>query len=154
MSDDGGVKIVKVGQTPPLLKATRARLQAQSPTVVKHTSKHRSSQPVHGILKRGVTARTAPRFVGVRDPTSSPPGTTLRRSRRAGRSTRSSLRILTEHGARTRRASIATASTRKPIAQIREELSAHGLRVTASTPERLVRTIHKDAVYAGMISGA
>lgn len=143
----GAVKIVKVGQIPPLLKATRARLQSQTPTVVKHTSKHRTSQPTHGVLKRGRTARATPRFTGVRDPTSSPPSTTLRRGRRTSR-----LRILTEHGARTRRASIDSKSTRKPIAEIRAELAAQGLTVRDRTPDALIRTIHKDAQEAGMIS--
>ena len=155
MSDDGGVKIVKVGQTAPLLKAIRGRLTKSSSADVTHTSKHRSSQPKHGILKHGVTARTTPRFVAVRDPTSSPPTTTLRRGRRSGRpirAGRSNLRILTEHGHRTRRAGIAAKVTTKPIGEIRAELAKHGLTVRDGTPEKLVRAIYTDAYEAGMIS--
>lgn len=143
---EGGVKIVKVDQTAPLLRSIRQRIKPVQPTVVKHTSKHRTSRPTHGVLKHGVTARTTPRFKGVRDPTSSPPI----KGRRTGRG--STLRILTEHGARTRRASIATRSSQVPMAKVRASLADSGLTVRGGTSDDLVRRIYTDAVEAGMIS--
>jgi len=145
MGDEAGaVKIVKVNQTAPLLKKVRERLgtTAKAPTtVVKHTSKHRSSQPKHGILKHGKTARKSPRFEAVRDPTKSPP--VKRQSR---------LRILTEHGAATRRAKIAKDAKTKSIHEIRKTLKKHNLNVKDNTPEPLARKIFEDAYGAGMIS--
>ena len=141
----GAVKIVKMDQTAPLLKSVRARLgktaKAPQPTVIKHTSRHRSKQPKHGILKHGKTARKTPRFEGVRDPTSSPP--VKRQSR---------LRVLTEHGAQTRRATIARESKGKSIHEIRKTLKKHNLNVKDHTPEHLARKIYEDAQEAGMIS--
>jgi hypothetical protein len=133
----GAVKIVKVGQTTPLLNKVRERLRktAKAPmTVVKHTSKHRTAQPKHGILKHGKTARKTPRFEAVRDPTKSPP------VKRQGR-----LRILTEHGARTRRAKIAKDAKTKSIHEIRKTLKKHNLNVRDHTPEHLARKIYEDA---------
>jgi hypothetical protein len=144
MSDDGGVKIVKVGQTAPLLKKVRERLGTTPTPSVKHTSKHRSSQPKYGVLKHGKTARAKPRFEAVRDPTSSPP---VKKFTRSGR-----LRILTEHGSRTRRATIAKKAKGKSIHEIRTALSKSNLAVRDHTPEHLTRKIYKDAHEAGMIS--
>jgi len=146
MGDEAGaVKIVKVNQTAPLLKKVRERLgttaKAQPPAVVKHTSKHRSSQPKHGILKHGKTARKTPRFEAVRDPAKSPP--VKRQSR---------LRILTEKGAQTRRAKIAREAKSKPIHEIRKTLRKFKLGVGEKTPEPLARKIYEDAQEAGMIS--
>jgi hypothetical protein len=144
MDDAGAVKIVKMNQTAPLLKRVRERLgkTAKAPmTVVKHTSKHRTSQPKHGVLKHGKTARKAPRFEAVRDPTKSPP--VKRQSR---------LRILTEHGAQTRRAKIAKDAKTKPIRDIRKTLRDHNLNVRENTPDHLARKIYEDAQEAGMIS--
>lgn len=140
------VKIVKVNQTAPLLKRVRERLgktakAAPPPDVVKHTSKHRSAQPKYGILKRGKTARKAPRFEAVRDPAKSPP--VKKQSR---------LRILTEHGATTRRAKIAKDAKTKSIHEIRKTLKTHNLNVNEKTPEHLARKIYEDAQEAGMIS--
>lgn len=148
MGDEAGaVKIVKMNHTPPLLKKVRERLgkTAKAPmmTVVKHTSKHRTAQPKHGILKHGKTARKAPRFEAVRDPTKSPP---IKKGR-MGR-----LRILTEHGAQTRRAKIAKDSKTKSIHEIRKTLKKHNLNVRDHTPEHLARKIYEDAQEAGMIS--
>jgi len=140
----GAVRIVKVGQTAPLLKKVRERLgkTAKAPmTVVKHTSKHRTSQPKYGVLKHGKTARKAPRFEAVRDPTKSPP------IKKQGR-----LRILTEHGAQTRRAKIAKDAKTKSIQDIRKTLKKHNLNVREHTPEHLARKIYEDAQEAGMIS--
>jgi hypothetical protein len=145
MGDEAGaVKIVKVNQTAPLLKKVRERLgtTAKAPvSVVKHTSKHRSSQPKHGILKHGKTARKTPRFEAVRDPAKSPP--VKRQSR---------LRILTEKGAATRRAQIAKDAKSKSIHEIRKTLKKHNLHVKDNTPEHLARKIYEDAQEAGMIS--
>jgi len=144
MDDAGAVKIVKMNQTAPLLKRVRDRLgkTAKAPmTVVKHTSKHRTSQPKHGVLKHGKTARKAPRFEAVRDPTKSPP------VKKQGR-----LRILTEHGATTRRAKIAKDAKTKPIRDIRKTLRDHNLNVREHTPDHLARKIYEDAKGAGMIS--
>jgi hypothetical protein len=151
MGDEaGGVKIVKVNQTAPLLKRVRERLgttakaakAAKAPmTVVKHTSKHRTSQPKHGILKHGKTARKAPRFEAVRDPAKSPP--VKKQSR---------LRILTEHGAATRRAKIAKDVKAQPIHDVRKTLKKHNLNVSEKTPPDLARQILIDAKGAGLIS--
>lgn len=151
MGDEaGGVKIVKVNQTAPLLKRVRERLgttakaakAAKAPmTVVKHTSKHRTSQPKHGILKQGKTARKTPRFEAVKDPAKSPP--VKKQSR---------LRILTEHGAQTRRAKIAHDAKTKSIHEIRKTLKRHNLNVRENTPEHLARKIYEDAKGAGLIS--
>lgn len=148
MGDDGGFKIVKVNQTAPLLKKVRERLgktaKAQTPPdAVKHTSKHRTAQPKHGVLKHGKTARKTPRFEGVRDPAKSPP--VKKQSR---------LRILTEHGAATRRAKIAKDAKTKSIHEIRKTLKKHNLNVNDRTPEHLARKIYEDAQEAGMISPA
>lgn len=143
----GAVKIVKVNQTAPLLKKVRERLgkTAKAPpppdTSVKHTSKHRTAQPKYGILKRGKTARKAPRFEAVKDPAKSPP---VKKSSR--------LRILTEHGAKTRRATIARDAKTKSIHEIRKTLRKHNLNVKENTPEHLARKIYEDAQEAGMIS--
>jgi hypothetical protein len=146
MGDDtaGAVKIVKVNQTTPLLKRVRERLgkTAKAPmTVVKHTSKHRTAQPKHGILKHGKTARKSPRFEAVRDPAKSPP--VKKQSR---------LRILTEHGAQTRRAKIAKDVKAQPIHDVRKTLKKHNLNVSERTPPDLARQILIDAKGAGLIS--
>ena len=146
MGDDGGFKIVKVNQTAPLLKKVRERLgktakAAAPPDAAKHTSKHRTAQPKHGILKHGKTARRTPRFEGVKDPAKSPP--VKRQSR---------LRILTEHGAATRRARIAKEAKTKSIHEIRKTLKKHNLNIKDHTPEHLARKIYEDAQEAGMIS--
>lgn len=148
MGDDGGFKIVKVNQTAPLLKKVRERLgktmkaaPPPPPQETKHTSKHRTAQPKYGILKRGKTARKTPRFEGVRDPAKSPP--VKKQSR---------LRILTEHGAATRRAKIAREAKTKSIQDIRKTLKKHNLNVNDRTPEHLARKIYEDAQEAGMIS--
>ncbi len=151
MEDDAGFKIVKVNQTAPLLKKVRERLgktakaapaaKAAPPTVVKHTSKHRTAQPKHGVLKHGKTARKTPRFEGVRDPAKSPP---IKKQSR--------LRILTEHGASTRRAKIAKDVKAQSIHDVRKTLKKHNLNVSERTPPDLARQILIDAKGAGLIS--
>lgn len=153
MGDDtaaaGAFKIVKVHETAPLLKKIRARAAAftakasktkPEPTSSKYTSKHRTAQPKYGILKRGKTARKSARFEGVKDPAKSPP---VKKSSR--------LRILTEHGASTRRAKIAREAKGKSIHEIRKTLKKHNLNVNDKTPEPLARKIYEDAQEAGMI---
>lgn len=148
MGDAGAVKIVKVNETAPLLKKVRARLAKTAkaplppppPSDVKHTSKHRTTQPKYGVLKRGKTARKGPRFEAVRDPAKSPP---VKRPSR--------LRILTEHGAQTRRAKIAREAKTKSIHEIRKTLRKHNLSADKA-PEHLARKIYEDAQEAGMIS--
>jgi hypothetical protein len=150
MEDDGGFKIVKVNQTAPLLKKIRAttaaltakapRMPKPAPASSKYTSKHRTAQPKFGILKRGKTARKSARFEGVKDPAKSPP---VKKSSR--------LRILTEHGASTRRAKISREAKSKSIHEIRKTLKKHNLNVNDKTPEPLARKIYEDAQEAGMI---
>lgn len=139
---------MKVNQTAPLLKKVRERLgttvkapMKPEPVQAKHTSKHRTAQPKHGVLKHGKTARKTPRFEGVRDPAKSPP---VKKSSR--------LRILTEKGAATRRAKIARDAKTKSIHEIRKTLRKHNLNVKDNTPEHLTRKIYEDAYEAGMIS--
>jgi hypothetical protein len=151
MGDAGAIRIVKVNQTAPLLKRVRQRLATTAkaplkedvppPSTVKYTSKHRTAQPKHGVLKHGKTARKTPRFEAVRDPAKSPP---VKKSSR--------LRILTEKGAQTRRAKIAKEAETKSIHDIRKTLRKHNLNVKDNTPEHLTRKIYKDAQEAGMIS--
>lgn len=139
MGVDSEVKIVKMRETAPLLKKMGGKT-AKAP-VAKHASKHRTAQPKHGILKHGKTARRTPRFEGVKDPAKSPP--VKKQSR---------LRILTEHGAQTRRAKIAKDAKTKSIHEIRKTLKKHNLNVNDRTPEHLTRKIYEDAQEAGMIS--
>ena len=131
MGDDaGGFRIVKIGDTSP-------------PTTKGKTLKRAlpSKKPKFGILKGGKTARSKPRFEGVRDPARAPP---LKRASR--------LRILTEKGAATRRAKIASDSKRRPIREIRNTLRKYNLTLRENTPEHLTRKIYQDAQEAGMIS--
>jgi hypothetical protein len=144
MEDDGGakIKIVKVNRTA-TVKPTKRGKTAKAPTpiqAVKHTSKHRTATPKHGVLKHGKTARKAPRFEAVRDPAKSPP---VKKTSR--------LRILTEMGAKTRRAKIVADAKKKPIGEIRAALRKHNLNVKEQTPEHLARKIYEDAQEAGMI---
>jgi hypothetical protein len=99
-----------------------------------------SKKPKFGVLKRGKTARSKPRFEAVRDPTSAPP-------------VRKSLRILTHKGEKTRRAKIAEEAKRMPLHKIRDTLKRNKLPVS-SKREDIVRKIYEDAQEAGMISPA
>ena len=126
------VKIVKVGQEytpPPTPKSAvggKSRKVARKPDL--------SKKPKFGVLKRGKTARTKPRFEAVRDPTSAPP-----------------LRILTHKGEKTRRNKIAEESKKMPIHKIRDTLRRNKLPVS-SKREDIVRKIYEDAQEAGMLS--
>ena len=136
MSEEGGMKIVKVGkEMPSAAPITRS-------IAVKPKKKQEGyKKPKFGILKGGKTARNKPRFEGVRDPAKSPP---LKKTNR--------LRILTEKGAASRRAKIVADAKTKPIRNIRETLRRHNLNVRENTPESLARKIYEDAQEAGMIS--
>lgn len=139
MSGDG-IKIVKLGDTGTPL-TTIAPAAAPTHAAGKSRKVRREKKPKFGILKGGKTARTKPRFEGVRDPTSSPP---LKKSMK--------LRILTEKGAKTRRQEIVESARKMPITKIRQTLRKNGLPVKDSAPEKLTRKIYEDAQEAGMIS--
>ena len=131
--DGGGLKIVKIGSTTPApKKAASAKSRRQQ---------HHDKKPKFGVLKGGKTARSKPRFEGVRDPAKAPP---MKKSSR--------LRILTEKGVATRRAAIANEAKRRPISEIRKTLRNNKMNVDEKTPEHLARKIYEDAQEAGMIS--
>ena len=115
------VKIVKMGSEapPPVKKAGKTR-----------GGKH----PPYGILKGGKTARRKARFEAVADPAKAPP---MKRSNK--------LRIITEKGAKTRRAKIVDDARKMPISRIRHTLRKNGLPIKDSTPEKLTRKIYEDA---------
>lgn len=139
-TDDGGFKIVKVGQTAPLLKRVQAMTAPEGK--VKHKSKHRTSQPKHGILKHGKTARKTPRFEGVADPAKAPPMKTKHKT----------LRIFTEKGLTLRRKRIADKVAKMPIEKVRETLRRNKLPIKDSTPSKVARQMLEDAQEAGMLS--
>jgi len=122
------VKIVKMGQdpTPQPPVGGKSRKVARKPDL--------SKKPKFGVLKRGKTARTKPRFEAVRDPTSAPP-----------------LRILTHKGEKTRRNKIAEEAEKLPIHKIRDTLKRNKLPVS-SKKEKIIRQIYRDAQEAGMLS--
>ena len=124
------MKIVKMGET----------TYTPPPVPVKGKSRKtdHSKKPKFGVLKRGKTARSKPRFEAVRDPTSAPP-------------VRKSLRILTHKGEKTRRARISEDAKKMPIHMIRETLKRNKLPVS-SKREDIVRKIYEDAQEAGMLS--
>jgi hypothetical protein len=64
----------------------------------------------------------------------------------------SKLRIITEKGAKTRRAKIVDDARKMPIGRIRNTLRKNGLPIKETTPEKLTRKIYEDAQEAGMIS--
>lgn len=130
MSD--GIKIVKMGET------------AAPPPPPKQAGKSRKApekKPKFGVLKGGKTARSKARFEAVADPAKSPP---MKKSNK--------LRILTENGAKTRRAKIVDDARKMPISKIRQTLRKNGLPIKDSAPEKLARKIYEDAQEAGMIS--
>lgn len=137
MSDTKTVKIFKIGMVEgPSVKAS---VKAPAQTRKAKSKPDHEKKPKFGILKRGKTARSKPRFEAVRDPASAPP-------------TRKSLRILTQKGEKTRRAKIAEDAKKLPIHTIRETLKRNKLPVS-SKREDIVRKIYEDAKGAGMLSG-
>jgi hypothetical protein len=134
MSDMKTVKIFKIGtEGPPPAKAPAAA------TTRKAKSKpDLQKKPKFGILKRGKTARSKPRFEAVRDPASAPP-------------TRKSLRILTHKGEKTRRAKIAEEAKKKTTQEKRKILADAGLPVSAKRKE-IIDEVYEHAQEAGMLS--
>jgi hypothetical protein len=130
---EGGIRIVKMGENAP----TKSRATRASRAVARVARK----QAAFGILKGGKTVRKTPRFEAVADPAKSPK---LKKTNR--------IRILTEKGAKTRRARIAEDAQKLPIQNIRATLRANRLPVKDTTSEKLVRKIYEDAQEAGMIS--
>ena len=128
--DTGGVKIVKVGDT-------SSKPMVKPKTAGTRKSDH-SKKPKFGILKKGKTARSKPRFEAVRDPTSAPP-------------MRKSLRILTTKGEKTRRNKISEDAKKLPIHVIRATLKKNKLPVTGGN-DALHRAVYEDAQAAGMLS--
>lgn len=126
MSDTKVVKIEKIGHVPK--QAGKSR-------------KAPEKKPKFGILKGGKTARKKARFEAVVDPAKAPP---MKKS--------SKLRIMTEKGAKTRRAKIVDDARKMPIGRIRNTLRKNGLPIKDTTPEKLTRKIYEDAQEAGMIS--
>lgn len=131
MTDDGGLKIVKVGAAPP----------STTPPAKKAAPAHRVKQPKHGVLKHGKTARKTPRFEGVKDPAKPPPA-----------KHKSTLRILTEKGVSKRRKTIKKSVDKVPIHSLRSTLRKSGLPISDKTPEHIVREIAAGGMEAGMLS--
>ena len=129
---DGVMKIVKVGQTAP------AGPPPPPPTSGSKKRDH-SRKPKFGILKHGRTARTKPRFEAVRDPAKSPPAR------------KSTLRILTEKGAKSRLKSIRKTVRSMPDQKVRSVLKAAGIPLGEKTPAPLAREILEGGMEAGMI---
>ena len=126
-----GIKIVKMGET-----AAEPPKQSRKAPI-----KLAEKKPKFGVLKGGKTARSKARFEAVADPAKSPP---MKKSNK--------LRILTENGAKTRRAKIVDDARKMPISKIRQTLRKNGLPIKDSAPEKLARKIYEDAQEAGMIS--
>jgi hypothetical protein len=131
---DGVMKIVKVGQEPASAPAKPA-----IPQTTGGKKRDHSRKPKFGILKHGRTARSKPRFEAVRDPAKSPP---VRKS---------TLRILTEKGAKSRLKSIRKTVRSMPDQKVRAVLKSAGIRLGPNTPEPLARDILEGGMEAGMI---
>ena len=132
MSDTKNVVITKVGAELPAPTAGKAK--AKKPAATRKSIPDNTKKPKFGVLKRGKTARSKPRFEAVRDPTSAPP-----------------LRIMTAKGEKTRRNKIAEDAKKMPIHKIRETLKRNKLPVS-SKREDIARKIYEDAQGAGMLS--
>ena len=130
------MKIVKVGQSAPAAGPSQA---PPPPTTGAGKKRDHSRKPKFGILKHGRTARSKPRFEAVRDPAKSPP---VRKS---------TLRILTEKGAKTRLKSIRKTVRSMPDQKVRSVLKAAGIPLGEKTPAPLAREILEGGMEAGMI---
>lgn len=134
---DGAVKVVRVDHTAPTdTKKEEPKTAGKKPSLL-------HKKPKFGVLKGGKTARSKPRFEGVKDPAKAPPS---KKSK--------TLRILTDKGLTLRRRKIVDEAGKTSITQIRQTLRKHGLPIKDSTPEKLARKIYEDAQEAGMISSA
>jgi hypothetical protein len=129
---DGVMKIVKVGQEP-------AAAKPAVPPATGGKKRDHSRKPKFGILKNGRTARSRARFEAVRDPAKSPPAR------------KSTLRILTEKGAKSRLKSIRKTVRNMPDQKVHAVLKAAGIRLGAATPTPLARDILEGGMEAGMI---
>lgn len=125
---DAPIKIVKVGDSAPPPPPKKA--------VVKR--KTMRTYP-RGVLKKtgGVKGMEA-----VRDPAKPPPLA-------AGR--KSTLRILTETGAKKRRETIHKKVKAMPIGAVRETLRRSGLPISDKTPPHIAKEILEGGMEAGMI---
>ena len=128
---DKNVTITKVGAETPAPKPATAG-KAKKPVATRKSIPDK--KPKFGILKRGKTARSKPRFEAVRDPTTAPP-----------------LRIMTHKGEKTRRNKITDDAKKLPIHKIRETLKRNNLPVSGGK-EGLIREIYANAKEAGMLS--
>jgi hypothetical protein len=124
-----GVKIVKVGNSPP-----------PPPTERKTAGRKKSMRTFpQGILKRGGTARS--KVKPVRDPAKPPPT-------KAGRT----LRIMTDKGAENRRERIRKTIRAMPDNVLRHRLRKGGVKISEKAPKKLVEEIATSAQEAGMVS--
>jgi hypothetical protein len=126
-----GVKIVKVGGTPP---------PPPTPTERKKTvaGRKRSMRTFpKGILKGTARVKVKP----VRDPAKPPP-------LKAGRT----LRILTDKGAENRRERIRKTVRNIPDNVLRHKLRKGGVKISDKAPKKLVEEIATSAQEAGMVS--
>jgi hypothetical protein len=127
-------KIVKTGggpQPPPQVAATRK-------TLPKSVRKTMRTYP-RGVLKKGGKIAG---MKAVADPAKPPP-------MRPGRS--STLRILTESGAKRRRETIHKKVKSMGDAEIRKTLRRSGLNVSDKTPSHIAKEILEGGLEAGMI---
>lgn len=122
------VKIVKVGDTAPMLQSQTAG-----------RSKTTKTYP-HGILKGGKTAKN--KIQPVRDPAKPPP---LNPKKKA------TLKILTEKGAEKRRRRIKKTVRSMPDGKVRSVLRAAGLPISDKTPTHIAKEILEGGMEAGMI---
>jgi hypothetical protein len=125
---DPPIKIVKVGGPPPAPKAA-------APSAKRKTMR---TFP-RGVLKKGGVSK---KIKGVADPTRAPP---------VGPGRGSTLRILTESGARRRRETIHRKVTSMRPEDVRKTLRRSGLPVSDKTPPHIAREILEGGMEAGMI---
>lgn len=123
-----GVKIVKVGSTPP---------PSTEKTKARETRAKSAKTFPRGILKKTSRAKVKP----VQDPAKPPP---LRKGR--------TLRILTEKGAEKRREKIRKTIRAMPDKVLREKMRKRGVKVSDKAPPELVKQIAAGAQEAGMLS--
>lgn len=124
------VKIVKVGQDVPAPAKA-----AETPKPMSAGRKKSMKTFPRGILKKHT-------IKAVRDPAKAPP---------LKKSTKGTLRILTEKGVHLRRQHIKKTVKNMPDNKVRETLKKAGMPVGPKTPPHLAREILEGGVEAGMI---
>lgn len=130
-------KIVKTGGgPPPQVAATRKTIPKVASRVIKKTMR---TYP-RGVLKRGGKAVAG--IKAVSDPAKPPPMASDRKS---------TLRILTESGAKRRRETIHKKVKAMGDAEIRKTLRRSGLPVSDKTPPHIAKEILEGGLEAGMI---